>query len=62
VSGEDGKGTTDGTLEGLFLDCGRTAEGIMACVLPDDAGKEGVAMSFENFFDAFAEGVMRELE
>jgi hypothetical protein len=66
VSGEDPEGTTDGTLGGLFLDCGRTAGGIMACVLPDDAEarmeREGFAMFLENAFDAFADGVMEKLE
>jgi hypothetical protein len=65
VSGEAIKGTTDGMLGNLFLECGRAAGSVMGCVLPDDAddmSREGFTMFLENAFDAFAGGVMEELE
>jgi hypothetical protein len=66
TSGEDPKGTTDGTLGDLFFECGQTGGGIASCVLPDDADthmtRAATVMFFERFFEAFSDGVMLELE
>jgi hypothetical protein len=62
---EDAKGTTGDTLGGLFLGCGRATAGFMGCVLPEgaeDMSRESAIMFLENAFDAFADGVMEEME